>query len=104
LFGKAYHALAKSITLTYAALHIRFMNAQDNNFGSGNLVAFIIGAVFNLVSVNFDFSLLINYTVQAVVGGIIFLLFKILGDVLRPKWQKYIRKMMEDLKNEDESH
>jgi hypothetical protein len=79
------------------------MNAQDNNFGSGNMVAFIIGAIFNILSTNFDFSLLLNYIVQAVVGGIIFLLFKILADVLRPLWLKCIQKIIDFINKQNES-
>lgn len=79
------------------------MNAQDNNLGSGNMVAFIIGAIFNILSSNFDFSVLTNYVLQAIVGGIFFLLFKILGDVLRPFWLKHLRKIIDYLNRNDES-
>lgn len=78
------------------------MNAQDNNYGAGNWIAFIFGAVFNLLS-NFDFTLLFNYALQAVVGGFIFLLFNILKEILKPLWQKYLRKISDYLNSNDES-
>lgn len=44
----------------------------------------MFGAIFNLVSSAGDFDFLIKHILQAVIGGFIFLLFKMLGDVLSP--------------------
>ena len=54
----------------------------------GNGIAFLFGAVFNLLS-NVNLMFLLDYTLQAIVGGIICLAFKVLGDVLSPLWQKH---------------
>jgi hypothetical protein len=67
------------------------MNAAEinQNHGSGgNWIAFVFGAVFNLLG-NVNLTFLLDYALQAVVGGIICLAFKILGDVLSPLWQKH---------------
>jgi hypothetical protein len=68
------------------------MNAAEvnqNHGGSeGNWIAFVFGAVFNLLS-NVKLTFLLDYALQAVVGGIICLAFKILGDILSPLWEKH---------------
>jgi hypothetical protein len=67
------------------------MNAAEinQNHGSGgNWIAFVFGAVFNLLG-NVKLTFLLDYALQAVVGGIICLAFKILGDVLSPLWEKH---------------
>lgn len=65
------------------------MNAEINqNHGSGNWIAFLFGAAFNLLG-NVNLLFLLDYALQAVVGGIICLAFKILGDVLSPLWEKH---------------
>lgn len=64
------------------------MNTEVNqNHGSGNWIAFLFGAVFNLLA-NVKFLFLVEYTMQAVIGGIICLAFKIIGDVMSPIWMK----------------
>jgi hypothetical protein len=45
----------------------------------------LFGAVFNLLS-NVKLTLLLDYALQAFVGGLICLAFKILGDILSPLW------------------
>lgn len=64
------------------------MNSAINQNGMGNGIAFLFGAVFNLLS-NVNLMFLLDYTLQAIVGGIICLAFKVLGDVLSPLWQKH---------------
>ena len=54
----------------------------------GNGIAFLFGAVFNLLS-NVNLLFLLDYTLQAIVGGVICLAFKVLGDILSPLWQKH---------------
>ena len=69
------------------------MNATINhNDGMGNGIAFLFGAVFNLLA-NVNLSFLLDYTLQAIVGGIICLGFKVLGDILSPLWQKHKEKV-----------
>jgi len=58
----------------------------------GNGIAFLFGAIFNLLS-NVNLSFFIDYALQAIVGGIICLAFKIIGDVLSPLWQKHKEKV-----------
>ena len=67
------------------------MNAAElnqNHETGGNWLAFLFGAVFNLLS-NVKLTFLLDYALQAVVGGIICLAFKILGDILSPLWERH---------------
>jgi hypothetical protein len=67
------------------------MNAAElnQNHGSGgNWIAFVFGAVFNLLA-NVKLTFMLDYALQAVVGGIICLAFKILGDVFSPLWERH---------------
>jgi hypothetical protein len=67
----------------------------NQNHGSGsNWIAFVFGAVFNLLG-NVNLAFLIDYALQAVMGGIICLAFKILGDVLSPLWERHKEKVKE---------
>lgn len=54
----------------------------------GNGIAFLFGAIFNLLA-NVNLSFFLDYALQAIVGGIICLAFKIIGDVFSPLWQKH---------------
>ena len=54
----------------------------------GNGIAFLFGAIFNLLG-NVNLSFFLDYALQAIVGGIICLAFKIIGDVFSPLWQKH---------------
>ncbi len=53
------------------AEHIQIQGSKE-----GNWIAFTFGAVFNLLS-NLHFDMVIEYAVQATVGGIVVLLFQI---------------------------
>jgi len=54
----------------------------------GNGIAFLFGAAFNLLA-NVNLLFLLDYALQAIVGGIICLAFKIIADVFSPLWQKH---------------
>lgn len=54
----------------------------------GNGIAFLFGAAFNLLA-NVNLLFLLDYALQAIVGGIICLVFKIIADVFSPLWQKH---------------
>ena len=54
----------------------------------GNGIAFLFGAVFNLLA-NVNLLFLLDYALQAIVGGIICLAFKIIADVFSPLWLKH---------------
>jgi hypothetical protein len=65
------------------------MNTEINqNHGSGNWIAFLFGVAFNLLA-NVKLFFLLDYALQAVVGGVICLAFKIIGDILSPLWEKH---------------
>lgn len=81
------------------------MNAQLNHQQptglpggqASNTVAFLFGAIFNILA-NTDYASLIDYALKAVIGGVIWLLFKILGDYIssninaKKKNKKFQRK------------
>ena len=54
----------------------------------GNGIAFLFGAAFNLLA-NVNLLFLLDYALQAIVGGIICLAFKIIADGFSPLWQKH---------------
>ncbi|HNO70400.1 MAG TPA: hypothetical protein PKO16_01370 [Bacteroidia bacterium] len=62
--------------------------AINQNHGMGNGIAFLFGAAFNLLA-NVNLLFLLDYALQAIVGGIICLAFKIIADVFSPLWQKH---------------
>lgn len=77
------------------------MDTQINHSnGSGNWIAFLFGAMFNILA-NFDLHYAIDYAAQALFGGFICLVFKILGDVLSPLLKKWWNKFIAWLKAED---
>lgn len=55
--------------------------------GSGNVIAFLFGAIFNILA-NVEYGSLTDYAVKAMVGGFIWLLFKILGDAINKHFFK----------------
>lgn len=80
-------------------LHICPMNTELNqNHGSGNWIAFLFGAAFNVLA-NANFISLFDYVFQAIIGGIICLAFKIIGDILSPLWEKYKSKVKEIIRS-----
>ena len=62
--------------------------AIKHNQGMGNVIAFLFVAAFNLLA-NVNLLFLLDYALQAIVGGIICLAFKIIADVFSPLWQKH---------------
>ena len=73
------------------------MNTTQTNYGftqggSGNTVAFLFGAVFNILA-NTDYASFLDYSIKAVIGGVIMMLFKLLGD--------YISKLVFNRKKND---
>ncbi|SKC47366.1 hypothetical protein [Ohtaekwangia koreensis] len=69
------------------------MNTTTTNYHAGsNWIAFLFGAVFNVLP-HIDLTFLIDYILQAIVGGLICLGFKILGDILSPLWLKQKQKV-----------
>lgn len=55
--------------------------SQDPHWETGNWLAFLFGATFNLFA-ELAPRFLLDYTLQAIVGGIVCLCFKLLGDYI----------------------
>jgi hypothetical protein len=78
-----------------APSYVYIMNTAtptNHSAGGGNWIAFLFGAAFNLMA-RIDLSFMMDYILQAVVGGIICLGFKIVGDILSPLWLKQKQKV-----------
>lgn len=62
--------------------------SQNPQWEAGNWLAFLFGAIFNLLA-DIAPHRLLDYTLQAIVGGMVCLGFKLLGDYIneyrRPK-------------------
>lgn len=67
---------------------------NQNHGPGGNWIAFMFGAVFNLLA-NVQLTWLLDYALQAAVGGIVCLAFKVLGDVLSPLWERHKERVKE---------
>jgi len=57
------------------------ITSQNHNWETGNWLAFLFGAAFNLFA-DVDPRFLLDYTLRAIIGGIICLCFKLLGDYI----------------------
>ena len=78
------HELQSTENLAFGLLHIRGMQHNHSfNDSAGNWIAFLFGATFNIVTHMLD-SGPTSYLVHAIAGGIICLLFKLIGDLFTP--------------------
>ena len=59
------------------------MKTQTKKHSQGNWITFLSGALFNVMA-NMALNNTIHYSLHALVGGIVFLFFKILSDTLVP--------------------
>lgn len=77
------------------------METQINHSnGSGNWIAFLFGVMFNFLA-KFDLHHAIDYAAQAIIGGLVCLVFKILGDFLTPYLKRWWAQFIQWLKAED---
>jgi hypothetical protein len=60
------------------------MNSNEHHNIESNLTVFLFGAIFNLFA-HVESGSLGDYTVKAFIGGMIWLAFKIAGDLLSEK-------------------
>lgn len=65
------------------------MNTQDHNHSNG--VVFLLGAIFNILA-NTDFSNLLDYTLKALIGGFIWLLYKLIADHISARSKSKTKK------------
>jgi hypothetical protein len=74
---------------------------QTNNSGSGNWIVFLFGAVFNLI-VTIDYQSHIDYAIHMLVAGLVWLLFKKLGEMkISPRKKSNVKRL---LKKKDGKH
>jgi hypothetical protein len=66
---------------------IKKMNGTAQTHYSNNISVFLFGVILNLLAV-IDYSSLIDYSVKAIVGGLIWLAFKIIGEYLTVRMNK----------------
>lgn len=69
------------------------MNGATTTDTSNNISVFLFGAILNILAA-VDYASLLDYSVKAIVGGLIWLGFKILGEMLS-------RRMKQKSKEED---
>lgn len=54
------------------------------NHAQSNFMVFLLGALLNVLAA-IDFTSLMDYSVKAIAGGLIWLVFKVLGEYLSEK-------------------
>lgn len=57
------------------------INTHDHDQSNSNGIVFLLGAIFNILA-NTDFSNLMDYTLKALIGGFIWLLYKLIADYI----------------------
>jgi len=77
-----------------------FINSHDHSHSNG--IVFLLGAIFNILA-NTDFSNLLDYTLKALIGGFIWLLYKLIADYIsaRSKSKKAENANEKDKENND---
>lgn len=86
-FLKLFFAPSLRLCASAVKKKINMNTTETTNHGSGNWVAFLFGVVFNLLA-SIDLGFLLRYALQAIVGGFICLLFKLLGDRISVHFQR----------------
>jgi heme/copper-type cytochrome/quinol oxidase subunit 3 len=61
------------------------MNTAPHHNSESNMTVFLLGAIFNIMA-STEWSSLADYALKAFVGGIIWLLFKLVGDYISHKF------------------
>jgi hypothetical protein len=75
------------------------MNAEINqNHGSGNWIAFLLGAIFNVLA-SINVSSLLEHALIALIGGVIWLLFQILANRILKQDSKPKSNRKKNVKN-----
>lgn len=67
-----------------------FTPDHDHGQSSGTVV-FLLGAIFNILA-NTEFSNLLDYALKALIGGFIWLLFKLVSDYISARIKGKSRK------------
>jgi hypothetical protein len=57
------------------------IHAENHSHGQSNGIIFLLGAIFNILA-NTDFSNLFDYTLKALIGGFVWLLYKLIADYM----------------------
>lgn len=67
----------------FTPIYLYSMNAAEHT-SQNNLAAFILGTFINMLAVA-DWAGISDYALKALIGGFIWLIFKIIGDILMHK-------------------
>ena len=85
--------------VTFQRMHICAMHSNHSFHDSaGNWIAFLFGATFNIVTHIID-SGPASYIIHAIAGGIICLMFKLIGDLFTPMVLRIGRRLSQWLEN-----
>jgi hypothetical protein len=80
------------------------MNTEINqNSGAGNWVAFLFGAVFNLI-VSLDLTSHLDYGVRMLIAGLLWLFFKRFNDYLERRADRVTPKRFKKGKGNDRTN
>lgn len=83
----------------FQSLHIRDMQHNYNSHDSGgNWIAFLFGAAFNIITQVADPGPA-SYFIHAIAGGIICLMFKLIGDLFTPMVLRIGRRLSQWFEN-----
>ena len=63
------------------------MNATTGTHQTNNFSVFLLGAILNVLAA-VDYASLLDYSVKAIAGGLIWLAFKLLGDYITKRMNK----------------
>ncbi len=71
------------------------INTHEQDHSPSNGIVFLLGAVFNILA-NTDFSNLLDYSLKALIGGFIWLLYKLIADYISARSKSKSQKAKKD--------
>jgi hypothetical protein len=74
-------------------LHVYIMNQATHS--PNNLSVFLLGAILNILAA-VDYTSLLDYSLKAVAGGLIWLVFKVVGEILAERVKRKYGKKEEE--------
>lgn len=80
-----------------------FLTQTDSHSNHSNGIVFLLGAIFNILA-NTDFSNLLDYTLKALIGGFIWLLYKLIADYISSRSKSKAKKAEIDNEKDKKSN
>jgi hypothetical protein len=76
------------------------MNGTAQVQNSNNISVFLFGAILNVLAA-VDYTSLIDYGVKAILGGVIWLAFKIIGEYMAARIARKVKESEKSAKDEE---